>query len=126
MSTVSTSIVVALAHVGGHVEVHDVAGVVLDDVHDTGAAVDGLGRLQHLVGRGGGEHLARAGRVEHAGPDEAAVHRLVTRAAPGDQPDLALDRRVNAHDHGWVVDDPHAVAVRRFDAVERVLQDGVW
>ena len=60
--------------VGGHLEVHDVAGVVLDDVQDAGAAVDGLRRRQHLVRRRRGEHLARAGGVEHARADEAAVH----------------------------------------------------
>ena len=47
------------AELGRHLEVHDVAGVVLDDVHDAGAAVDGLGRRLHLVGRGRGEDLAR-------------------------------------------------------------------
>ena len=117
--------VLALPHVGGHVEVHDVAGVVLDDVNDAGAAVDGLRRLEHLVGRGRGEHLPRTGRVEHARPDVAAVHRLMTRAASGDEPDLALDRRVLADDDGWFVDDPYAVAVCCFNAVERVLQDRV-
>ena len=34
---------------GGHLEVHDVAGVVLDDVQDACAAVHQLGRRQHLV-----------------------------------------------------------------------------
>ena len=58
----------ALGEVGGHLEVQHVAGVVLDDVQHAGAAVDRLGRLEHLVGRGRGEHLARAGRVEHAVP----------------------------------------------------------
>ena len=94
----------ALGQVGGHLEVQHVAGVVLDDVQHAGAAVDGLGRLEHLVGRRRGEDLARAGRVEHARPDEAAVHRLVAGAAAGDDPDLALDRRVGAHDHLRVVD----------------------
>ena len=56
----------ALGQVGGHLEVQHVAGVVLDDVQDAGAAVDGLGRLEHLVRRRRGEHLARARRVEHA------------------------------------------------------------
>ena len=37
---------------GRHAEVEDVAGVVLDDVDDTGAAVDGLRRGEHLVGNG--------------------------------------------------------------------------
>ena len=56
----------ALGELGRHLEVQDVAGVVLDDVQHAGAAVDGLGRLEHLVGRGRGEDLARARRVEHA------------------------------------------------------------
>src|SRR6202020_3182137 len=73
--------VVALAHLGGHLEVHHVAGVVLDDVNDPGATVDGLGRLQHLVGGRGGEHLARAGGIRHARPNEATVHRLMPRAS---------------------------------------------
>ena len=78
----------ALGEIGGHLEVQHVAGVVLDDVQDAGAAVDGLGGLEHLVRRRGGEDLARAGRVEHAGADEAAVHRLMARAATGDDPTL--------------------------------------
>jgi hypothetical protein len=35
----------------GHLEVEHVARVVLDDVQDARAAVDRLGRLEHLVGR---------------------------------------------------------------------------
>ena len=120
MTTALTSEPSASRHVGGHLEVHDVAGVVLDDVQDARAAVDGLGRLHHLVGRGRGEHLARARRVEHALPHEPSVHRLVTRAAAGDDADLALHRRVGAHDVGRVVGDLHAVAVRRLDALERI------
>ena len=83
---------------GGHLEVHHVAGVVLDDVEHAGAAVDRLGGGQHLVGRGRGEDRARAGRVEHAPADEAAVHGLVARAAARDERHLALHRRVGAHD----------------------------
>ena len=44
-------------HLGGHLEVHHVAGVVLHDVQDAGAAVDGFGRLEHLVRHRRGEHL---------------------------------------------------------------------
>ena len=73
----------------GHLEVHDVAGVVLHDVQHAGARVDDLRRLEHLVGRRRGEDLAAARGVEHARADEAAVQRLVARAAAGDQRDLA-------------------------------------
>jgi hypothetical protein len=77
---------------GGHLEVEDVAGVVLHDVQHAGAAVDGLGGEQHLVRHRRGEHLAGAGSVQHAEADEAAVQGLVAGAAAGDQPDLAGSR----------------------------------
>ena len=41
----------ALGQLGRHLEVQDVAGVVLDDVQHAGAAVDGFRRLEHLVRR---------------------------------------------------------------------------
>ena len=68
---------------GGHLEVHDVAGVVLHDVQHAGAAVDAARRFEHLVGHRRGEHLARARGVEHAGSDEPAVQRLVPGPAAG-------------------------------------------
>jgi hypothetical protein len=106
---------------GGQLEVHHVARVVLDEVHDAGAAVHGLGRGEHLVGHRGGEHLAGAGGVEHAEADEAAVQRLVARAAAGDQGDLARPRRVGAHDDLRFVFDAQDVPVRGREADERVL-----
>ena len=84
-----TGIALGLGQLGGHLEVQHVAGVVLHDVQHAGAAVDDLGRLEHLVGRGRGEHLAGARGVQHPEPDEPAVQRLVTRPAAGDQRDLA-------------------------------------
>src|SRR5919198_626708 len=113
------------AEVGRHLEVHHVAGVVLDDVQHPGAAVDLLGRPLHLVGGGGGEHLPGTGRVEHAHADEAAVHRLVPRPAAGDHPDLALPRRVGAVDHERVVVDADQVAVGPLHAFERLADEVV-
>jgi len=81
---------VGVDDLGGHLEVHDVAGVVLDDVEDAGTAVDGGGGGDHLVGDRGGEDLSGAGGVEHAGAHEAAVEGLVPAASPGDDGDLAL------------------------------------
>ena len=109
--------------VGGHLEVEHVAGVVLDDVQHAGAAVDRLRRLVHLVGRGGGEDLPRAGGVEHAHAHEAAVHRLVPRAAARQDADLPGDRGVGPNDVHRVVVDPHDVAVRRLEAAERLGDD---
>jgi hypothetical protein len=42
--------VLVLRQLGGELEVHDIARVVLDDVEDTGAAVDGFRCGEHLVG----------------------------------------------------------------------------
>jgi hypothetical protein len=39
-----------LGQLRGELEVEHVAGVVLDDVHDARAGVDGLRRSQHLIG----------------------------------------------------------------------------
>ena len=66
---------------GRELEVHHVARVVLDDVDHSGAAVDRLGRGEHLLRDRRGEDLAGARGVEHALADEAAVQRLVPRAA---------------------------------------------
>ena len=88
----------ALDELGGHLEVEDVAGVVLDDVEDAGATVDGPGRGLHLVRDRRREDVAGTGRVEHAEADEAAVQRFVAGAAAGDQGDLARDRTAGPED----------------------------
>src|SRR6266581_434308 len=114
--------------VGGHLEVHDVAGVVLDDVQHAGAAVDLVGGPFHLVGRWRGEHRAGTGGVEHAEPDEAAVHGLVAGATAADQADLAGPRRIGPVDHGRVEVHRDHVAVRQRQAFERFgyeVVDGV-
>lgn len=90
---------------GGHLEVHDVTGVVLHDVQDPRAGIDVLRRLQYLAGDRRGEHLARTGGIKHSGADEPAVQWFVTRTAPRDEPDLALDRgRTSVDDLVGVVD----------------------
>src|SRR5262249_2717435 len=110
---------------GGHVEVHDVAGVVLHDVQDPGATVDGLGRRQHLVRDGRGEHLAAAGGVQHAEPNQPGVHRLVPGTATGDQTDLAGTWRVAAVDDLVLVVDPQ-LRVRGVNAEQRLGDDMGW
>ena len=75
---------VGRGHLGGHLEVHHVAGVVLHDVEHAGAAVDRLGRLHHLVRHRRGEHLTRTGGVEH--PERRRTRRASARA-------LTLHRR---------------------------------
>ena len=71
---------------GGHLEVHHVAGVVLHDVqHARRRRRSACVAASIWSGRRRGEHLARAGRVEHPGADEPAVQRLVPGSAAGDQ-----------------------------------------
>ena len=63
------------------VEVHAVAGIVLDDEQHAlvgGAFLDGV---VHLDLRGGGEYVAAYRAVEHAFADEAGVCRFVTGSA---------------------------------------------
>ena len=67
--------------VGGHLEIEDVAGVVLHDVHDAGAGVHRGRRGKDLVGHRRGEDLPGAGRVEHARADETDVQRFVAGPA---------------------------------------------
>ncbi len=88
----------AADHLCRHLEVHDVAVIVLDDEDHPGAGVDGLRRLQHLVWRRRGEDLARAGGVQHAMADETRVQRFVPRSAAGNQRDLALLQPLAAHE----------------------------
>src|SRR5215213_3939729 len=70
-----------LGQLPGHLEVQDVSRIVLDDVEDAGPAVDGLARIEHLVGGGARKDGAGAGGVKHTRSDETAVGRLVARAA---------------------------------------------
>ena len=80
-----------LAKLRGHFEIHDVAGVVLDDVEDAGSAIDSGGGRFHLVGTGGREDLAGTGGIEHALADESAVQGFVTAAAARNDAHLAGD-----------------------------------
>ncbi len=109
--------------VGGHLEVHDVAGVVLHDVQHAGAAVDGLRRRQHLVGGRRGEDFARAGGVEHARADEPPVQRLVTGPAAGDDRHLARHGRVGARDPVRAGVDDETAGVRERHADELLPDD---
>ncbi len=104
---------------GGHLEVHDVAGVVLHDVQHASAAVDLFRGRLHLVGRRRGEDLSGAGRVEHPEAHEPAVQRFVTRPAATHERDGAVVFRGRAVDDAIHVVDPLR-GVRRLDALESI------
>src|SRR5215210_9064124 len=112
-----------LAEFPCHLEVEHVACVVLDDVEDTGPAVHGLARLEHLVWGGAREDGAGAGGVEHTWSDETTVGRLVARAAAGDEGYLALYGGVGPYDDVGFGDDPDQAAVGQLHPPEHVLDD---
>ena len=86
-----------LRHVDRHLEVQDVARIVLDDGEDSRLGGDGLDSFIDLIGRRRGENGPCHGAVEHAFSDVAAMRRFVTAAAAGDERHLPfLFRR--AHD----------------------------
>ena len=114
---------VVLGELRGEAEVEHVAGVVLDDVKDACAAVHGLRRRLHLIGHRRCEDCARAGRIEHARSDEAAMQRLVSRAPARDESDLAGDRCVGTNDQLLVEVHAHEAGVRARDACERLGHD---
>src|SRR5215217_2543921 len=112
-----------LAELPCHLEVEHVARVVLDDVEDTGPAVDSLARLEHLVRRRTRKNGAGAGGVEHSWSDEAAVGRLVARAAARDEGYLAFYGGVGPYDDVGLWDDPDQAAVGNLHPPEHVLDD---
>src|SRR6185503_13332336 len=116
---------VIVQHVGRHLEVQHVAGVVLDDVQYAGAAVRGLAAGQHLVGHRRGEHRTGTRGVEHAKADESAVQRLVAATAAGHQRHLALDRTAGPEDDLVLRVDGHQIPVRSFQPGQRLGDDVV-
>src|SRR5215218_5637722 len=112
-----------LAELPCHLEVEHVARVVLDDVEDTGPAVDSLARLEHLVRRRTRKNGAGAGGVEHSWSDEAAVGRLVARAAARDEGYLALYGGVGPYDDVGLGNHPDQAAVGQLHPPEHVLDD---
>ena len=60
-------------HLGGHLKVHDVARIVLDDEQHAFVRMHGFSGSQHLVWRRAGKHLAGAGGIQHAFADIAGM-----------------------------------------------------
>ena len=79
-----------LRHVNRHFEVQNIARIILDDREDSRLGGDGLDSLINLIGRRRGEYGSCHGAVEHAIADVAAMRRLMTAAAAGDERDLAF------------------------------------
>ena len=111
------------SHLGSHIEVHDVTGVVLNDVEYANPTIDGLGGLGDLVGDGGGEDLAAACGVEHPPSDVARVQRLVSGTATRDQTNLSVHRTTGAQHYAMVEIDFQAVWVGGRYAAQGINDD---
>ena len=72
-------------YAGCHAEVHDVAGVVFNNVHHASTLIGGAGGTFNLAGVGGGEDVAGAHRVQHAVADETGVEGFVATTSARDQ-----------------------------------------
>jgi hypothetical protein len=107
----------------GHLEVHNVAGVVLDDVENASAAVDGSRSSFDLVRRGRSEHLTETGGIQHSFPNKSHVHGFVTAATSRHDGDFARDRRIGANHIGWVEADLENIRMRQSQAGERLAPD---
>src|SRR5690606_36929118 len=115
-----------LPELGGDLEVEHVAGVVLDDLDDPGAAVGRLHGGEDRLGAGRGEHGARDGGVEHADADEAGVERLMAAAPAGDEPDLPGDGAAGPGDEDRVLAGGEDVGVRGHEAGDGLGDDVTW
>ena len=71
----------AFRHFARHVEIHDVAFVVLDDEQDTAAIVGRLGSGKNEIRRRRSKNLAGTCGVEHAVANKAGMKRLVSGTA---------------------------------------------
>jgi len=72
--------VIDIDHLGRHLEVHGVAGIILDDKKHALAAVDRLRGGQHLSRRCDVKHLARQAASSMPRPRNPAWQRLMARS----------------------------------------------
>ena len=107
-------------HLGGHVEVHDVAAVVPVDIDDALAAMDPPGHVEHGVAARRIEHVADGAAVEQAAADVAEEHRQVPGPAAGGERHLALHRRVGAHDRDRLAGERQLIRMRLDQSVEHL------
>jgi hypothetical protein len=116
--------VVEVGLFAGHVEVEVVAAVVAEQAEHAGAAVAGLDHVGHLLGGGGGEHIADGASVQEALAHVAEEDRQVAAPAAGDDRHLALPGRRIAQDDAIVpVQRAQTVAVCQDDAFDHFVHE---
>ena len=113
--------VVHVAHLGGHVKVHDIAGVVAIEIEHAGPRLHGLADLIDLLGAGRLEHAAHGAAVQQILPHIAQEQGQVARAAAGDDGDLAGDLLLGAVAAQIAVHIAHLIPVGPIDALEHIV-----
>src|SRR6201981_174624 len=112
--------------VSGHLKIHDIAGIILNDVQHAFAAVHCLRGLVHLIRGGTGKNSARASGVEHPFSDKAAMHWLMSATAAGDDSHFALHRSVSSRDVVRIEVNFNEVAKCGAEAGHGIENDVLW
>ena len=107
-------------HLACHVEVHDVALVVLDDEQHAATGVRRLGGRENEIGRRRSEDLAGTCRIQHSLPDESGVKRLVSGAPTRHQRHFARLEMLAQHERRLCTD-PHNVGMCSAESGETFL-----
>ena len=110
-----------LAQLGGHVEVHDVPGVVSIEIEDAGALVDTLGDFKDLLGRRGLEDAAYGASVQKVLSDIAEEERKVAGAAAGYDADFSGNGIGGDIAAKIPADALHFSLVRSIDALQHII-----
>src|ERR1700683_2324396 len=113
----------AAGEVGCHLEVHYVAGVVLDDMQHAFAAVHRLGSLMHLVWSRTRKDRSGTSGVQHSFANKPSMHRLVAAATAGYNANLALDRGIRSNDVIRVEMDLDQIGICGAEAGDRFEND---
>ena len=116
--------VVHRQHLGSHVEVHDVAGIVAIHEQHAGAAAGGLRAFDDRIGRRRGEDVADRAGVGQPLADEAEEGRLVPGSAADDQSDLAGTWAVSRDDRARASIDGMEMPAMSGQHADKHLLDG--
>jgi len=111
-------------HLGRHVEVHAVAGIVAVEEQHARAAIGRSSAGEDRIGRGRGKDVADRDGVGEPAPDQPREGRLVAGAAPHHEADLAGSRALDRDQRTAVPLGPAQVArMRRQHALDHLVHD---
>jgi hypothetical protein len=122
----------AFGELDRHFHVHIVAGVIAVEAGDSAPAVRRLEGVMKAARRRRGEHFAKRHRVDEARADIADEGGLMTRAAAGDDADLAGLRRMDGANDARIIGHRQKIGMRGeqprdsiLDHFLRIIDDSV-